>query len=177
MWAFPTRRSLRVVARIGVDLTPLDAKNADDARWLRACLWPDQPERVHRLDAAIELSAQAPPTLIAGDAVEHLRDAFALVPDDAVPVVTTTWALAYFPLGDRLRLLRRLDEFGARRPVAWISGEGVGIAPGVPTMGDSRRDPHSVVGLAVFDGASMSVEALARCHPHGRWIEWGAEPR
>ncbi|MEY2468394.1 MAG: hypothetical protein QOF21_1092 [Actinomycetota bacterium] len=161
-----------VAVRIGIDLTPLDATDEADARWLRACLWPDQPERAERLDAAIALSAKDPPTLIAGDAIERLRDAFALVPDDAVPIVTTTWALAYFPLGDRLRFLRRLDELGATRPVGWVSGEGVGIAPAVPTMGDQRGAPHSMVGLALFDGRSMRVDAIARCHPHGRWLEW-----
>ena len=162
----------RVVGRIGVDLTPLDATDDADARWLRACLWPDQPERVERLDAAIALSASDPPTLIAGDALERLPDAFDLVPADALPVVTTTWALAYFALGERLRFLRRLDEAATNRPVAWVSAEGVGIAPAVPTMGDARGAAHSVVGLAVFDGGSLRVDAIGRCHPHGRWLEW-----
>jgi uncharacterized protein DUF2332 len=29
----------------------------DDARWLRACLWPDQPERAARLEAETALAA------------------------------------------------------------------------------------------------------------------------
>ncbi|HZA82235.1 MAG TPA: DUF2332 domain-containing protein, partial [Actinomycetes bacterium] len=37
----PTRIMPEVVARIGVDLDPLDVTDADDARWVRACLWPD----------------------------------------------------------------------------------------------------------------------------------------
>ena len=41
----PARTMPEVVARIGVDLDPVDVTNADDARWLRACLWPGQPER------------------------------------------------------------------------------------------------------------------------------------
>ena len=161
-----------VVARVGVDLDPVDVGNADDARWLRACLWPDQPERVARLDAAIALAAQQPPTLLAGNALDVLPDAVALVPNDALVVVTTTWALAYFELGDRLRFLRRIDEIAASRPVAWVSGEGVGIAPGVPTLGDSRLSAHSLVGLAVAQGRGLHVETLGRCHPHGRWLEW-----
>ena len=35
--------------------------DADEARWLRACLWPDQPERAARLEAEIALAATAPP--------------------------------------------------------------------------------------------------------------------
>jgi len=51
-----------VVARVGVELDPVDVTDADDARWLRACLWPDQPERVARLEAEMALAATAPRT-------------------------------------------------------------------------------------------------------------------
>jgi hypothetical protein len=170
--AVPGRAMPPVVARIGVDLNPVDATNADDARWLRACLWPDQPERVERLDAAIALAASAPPTLLQGDAIDVLPDAFALVPADALPIVTTTWALSYFPLESRLRFLRRLDEAAKGRPVAWVSGEGVGIAPAIPTRGDERSSPHSMIGLAIFETGALRADAIGRCHPHGRWLEW-----
>src|SRR5260221_818313 len=66
----PTRAMPEVVARVGVDLDPVDVTDADDARWLRACLWPDQPERVARLEAEMALAATAPPLLLHGDAVE-----------------------------------------------------------------------------------------------------------
>ncbi|HVV35517.1 MAG TPA: DUF2332 domain-containing protein [Acidimicrobiales bacterium] len=161
-----------VAARIGVDLNPVDAADPADARWLRACLWPDQPERVARLDAAIALAAGSPPTLLQGDAVEVLPDAFARVPADALPVVTTTWALSYFSLESRLRFLRRLDEAASTRTVAWVSAEGVGIAPAIPTRGDSRASAHSLVGLAVFGRDTLRAESVGRCHPHGRWLEW-----
>ena len=87
----PTRAMPEVVARVGVDLDPVDVTDADDARWLRACLWPDQPERVARLEAEMALAATAPPLLLQGDAVEVVPGAFARVPADALPVVTTTW--------------------------------------------------------------------------------------
>lgn len=161
-----------VVARVGIDLAPVDVRDGDDVRWLRACLWPDQPERLARLDAAVTLAAAEPPTLLTGDALDLLPDAVSRVPAGALVVVTTTWALAYFELGDRLRFLRRIDEVAASRPVAWVSAEGVGIAPGVPTMGDSRLAGHSLVGLAMGDGPRLTVDAIARCHPHGRWLEW-----
>jgi hypothetical protein len=37
----PTRAMPEVVGRIGVDLDPVDVTDEDEARWLRACLWPD----------------------------------------------------------------------------------------------------------------------------------------
>jgi len=90
----PTRAMPEVVARVGVDLDPVDVTDADDARWLRAGEWPDQPERVARLEAEMALAATAPPLLLRGDAVEVLPDALARVPADALPVVTTTCALS-----------------------------------------------------------------------------------
>jgi len=93
------------------------------------------------------LAATAPPLLLQGDAVEVVPDAFARVPADALPVVTTTWALSHFPLESRLRFLHRLDEAAAGRAVAWVSGEGVGVAPTIPTLGDRRASGHSIIGL------------------------------
>ncbi|MFI7581099.1 DUF2332 domain-containing protein [Kocuria kalidii] len=172
----PGRRVPEVVARVGVDREPLDVTDADDARWLRACLWPDRPERAARLDAEIALAATARPVLLQGDAVEVLPEAVAHVPEGALPVVTTTWALSRLPLEGRLRFLHRLDEAAASRPVAWVSVEGVGVAPAVPTLGDRRASGHSIIGLAVFDGASLHAEALGRCWSRGRLLAWLADP-
>ncbi|KJK38215.1 hypothetical protein UK15_18335 [Streptomyces variegatus] len=174
----PTRAMPEVVARVGVDLDPVDVTDADDARWLRACLWPDSPghpERVARLEAQTALAATAPPLLLRGDAVEVLPDAFARVPADALPVVTTTWALSHFSLERRLRFLHRLDEAAAGRAVAWVSAEGVGVAPAIPTLGDRRASGHSIIGLAVFDQSALRAEAVGRCWSQGRLLAWLAD--
>jgi hypothetical protein len=171
----PARAMPEVVARVGVDLDPVDVTDADDARWLRACLWPDQPERIARLDAEMALAATAPPLLLRGDAVEVLPDAFAHVPAGALPVVTTTWALSRFPLESRLRFLHRLDEAATGRAVAWVSAEGVGVAPAIPTFGDRRASGHSVIGLAVFGHSALRAEGIGRCWSRGRMLAWLAD--
>ena len=171
----PTRAMPEVVVRVGVDLDPVDVTDADDARWLRACLWPDQPdqpERAARLEAEMALAATAPPLLLHGDAVEVVPGAFARVPADALPVVTTTWALSRFPLESRLRFLHRLDEAATGRAVAWVSAEGVGVAPAIPTLGDRRASGHSIIGLAVFGQSALRAEAIGRCWSRGRLLAW-----
>jgi hypothetical protein len=172
----PTRAMPEVVVRVGVDVDPVDVTDADDARWLRACVWPDQPERIARLDAEMALAATAPPLLLRGDAVDVLPDAFARVPADALPVVITTWALSHLPLERRLRFLHHLDEAAADRTVAWVSAEGVGVAPAVPTLGDRRASGHSILGLAVVDRSALRAEAVGRCWSQGRLLAWLAEP-
>ena len=42
--------------RLGIDRTPIDVTDPIEARWLEACVWPDQADRFHRLRAAIELA-------------------------------------------------------------------------------------------------------------------------
>jgi hypothetical protein len=168
----PAQAMPEVVARVGVDLDPVDVTDADDARWLRACLWPDQPERIARLEAEMALAAAAPPLLLRGDAVEVLPGAFAQVPADALPVVTTTWALSRFPLESRLRFLHRLDQAAAGRAVAWVSAEGVGVAPAIPTLGDRRASGHSIIGLAMLDQSALRAEAIGRCWSRGRLLAW-----
>jgi hypothetical protein len=171
----PTRAIPEVVARVGVDLDPVDVTDADDARWLRACLWPDQPERVARLEAEMALAATSPPQLLQGDAVEMVPEAFDRVPAHALPVVTTTWALSHFPLESRLRFLHRLDEAATDRPVAWVSVEGVGVAPSIPILGDRRASGHSIIGLALFDRSTLHAEAVGRCWSQGRLLAWLAD--
>jgi len=171
----PARAMPEVIARVGVDRDPVDVTGADDARWLRACLWPNQPERAARLEAEMALAATAPPLLLQGDAFEVMPDAFARVPADALPVVTTTWALSDFLLENRLRFLYRLGEAAAGRVVAWVSAEGVGVAPAIPTLGDRRASGHSIIGLAVFGRSALRAEAIGRCWSRGRLLAWLAD--
>ncbi len=174
--SIPTQTVPEVVARVGVDLDPLEVTDADDARWLRACVWPDQLEQAARLDADIALASTSPRVLLQGDAVELLPEAFVHIPADALPVVTTTWALSHFSLERRLRFMHRLDAAAARRTVAWVSVEGVGVAPTIPTLGDRRASGHSIIGVAILDQSRLHAEAVGRCWSQGRVLEWLAEP-
>ena len=62
-----------VAWRVGVDLAPVDASDPGDARWLRACLWPDQPARQERLAAALAVAREHPVEVRRGDALARCR--------------------------------------------------------------------------------------------------------
>ncbi|TDD30438.1 DUF2332 domain-containing protein [Kribbella turkmenica] len=168
----PTQAMPEVVTRIGVDVDPVDVTDPDEARWLRACLPPDESEKLARLERELALAASAPPVLLGGNIVDLLPEALAQVPADALPLVTTTWALSKYSLEDRLRFLQRLDEAATERAVAWASAEGVGVAPAIPTLGDRRASGHSILGLAVFEASTLSTEAVGRCWSQGRLMSW-----
>jgi hypothetical protein len=171
----PTRAVPEVVARIGADVDPLDVTDADAVRRLRTGLATVQPELLAGLDAAMALAATAPPLLVRGDPVDVLPEVLDDVPVDILPIVTTTWALSSASLDDRVRFLRALDGAATHRRVAWVSVEGVGVAPAVPTMGDRPASGHSIVGVAVFDHSTLRTEAIGRCWSRGRWLSWLAD--
>jgi hypothetical protein len=56
--------------------------------------------------------------------------------------------------------------------VAWVSVEGVGVAPSVPTLGDRRASGHSTIGVAVFRHSTLRAETVGRCWSRGRLLAW-----
>ena len=109
---------------------------------------------------------------VAPDALEALAAALDRVPAGALPLVTTAWALSGLTLEGRTRFLQRLDAAATHRTVAWVSVEGVGVAPGVPTLGDRPASGHSIVGLALLEHRTLRVEAVGRCWSRGRHLAW-----
>jgi Uncharacterized protein conserved in bacteria (DUF2332) len=133
-----------------------------------------------RVVGAQPLPTHALPEVLLSDTVdprelESLPAVLARVPDDVLPVVITTWALSRLTPERRLRFLQLLDAAATHRTVAWVSVEGVGVAPGVPTLGDRRASGHSIVGVAVLDHSSLRAEAVGRCWSRGRQLVWLAD--
>jgi hypothetical protein len=62
-----------IVRRRGIDTHPIDVTTEQGARLLEAFVWPDQTERIERIErlrAAIAIVRRDPPELIAGDYVD-----------------------------------------------------------------------------------------------------------
>jgi hypothetical protein len=171
----PSTTMPEVAVRVAVGPDLVDVSDVDEARWLRACVPPDQVERLAQLERETELAAESPPALVRGEVVDVLSEAIAAVPDGVLPVVMTTWALSGLDLEGRLRFLQRLDEAATRRPVAWVSVEGVGVAPGIPTYGDRRASGHSIIGVSVFEHSRLHAEAVGRCWLRGEMLAWLAD--
>jgi hypothetical protein len=151
-----------VVARIGIDLAPLDVTDDADLAWLRALIWPGpvEAQRLERLDDAASVAAQEPPTLLAGDLIERLPDALALVPDGATPVVLHTAVLPYVGSSRRAEFADRVR----RLPVRWLAQEPPGMVPGTGRPNPSGWGPYFVLSL---DG-----RPLAHAAPHGGRLDW-----
>ena len=153
-----------VSGRVGIDLSPLDATDPADARWLRACLWPDQPARHARLAAALAIAREHPVEIRRGDALAALPGLIAQAPEDSLVCVFHTAALAYFTR-EQIDALTALLE-AVERDVAWIGGEAAGL------LVEDRRPRGVPPYFALAAGRPGALALRARMGHHGGWLEW-----
>lgn len=162
-----------ISARVGLDRSPIDLHDPTQARWLEACVWPEQPERFHRLRAAIELVRAMNPPVRHGDAVDDLDDALGEVAGTGHPVVTNTWVLNYLDGAQRTAYVDRLKAHGADTDLSWIYAESPReVGPELPVPDDRALADGTVVTLVRWRGGRQMVDHLATAHPHGHWLSW-----
>ena len=167
-----------VMARVGLDQAPVDARDDDQARWQLACVWPDTG-RLPRTRAALAEARSVPLTLLAGDAVDDVAAALSRLPAEATAVVSTTWVLAYLSRGQRSAFAAELAAASATRPVLWISAEIEGVVDTIPDAdppSDADGVEASVLGMVTFVEGHASPELLGYVHPHGSVLDWRAAP-
>jgi hypothetical protein len=149
----------RIAWRRGIDLHPLDVTDADDMRWVRALLWPEQSDRMERFDAAAEIARTDPPKLVQGDAVDDLGDLIATAPADARVIVFHSFVINQFTDSQRSRLRDAL--VAADRPIDRISIEMLSRGAEAPEILHTR-----------YDGGEHPAHQLGTAHHHGEWIAW-----
>ncbi len=110
--------AVEVAWRAGVDQVPVDVTDDDQVRWLQACVWPDQPDRLARLRAAVNLARTDPPRIIEGDLVDTLPSLASSAPDDACLCVFHSGA--WLPRPRRSTPLHRRPGRHRRAPPAGV---------------------------------------------------------
>jgi hypothetical protein len=138
--------------RLGLDLHPLSAADADDAEWLEALVPLDRPDRRARLGVALATARHDPPRVIAGDALGDLVTAAAEAPVDLTLVVVSLGTLVYLSPESRAAFPSAAAAAGAR--LVTLEQSGIADRP-------AGRVPGGRFVLAL-DG-----EAIAEASPHG----------
>ena len=173
--ALPDLRLPAVSARVGLDLAPVDASSDDEARWLLACQWPDNPARFARLRAAVanRRASSTPPRLERGDMVTDLHRVAATVGDGEPLVVFHSWVAAYLDEDAQRALAATVHALSATRPVHHLYLEAAFETPGLPTPPRPvpRQGPDLATALVHVAPGADPVR-LADAHPHGYWIRW-----
>lgn len=164
-----------VARAVGLDADPVDVTDPEQARWLEACVWPDQVERFGRLAAAVGVAVDTGVEVRRGDAVADVAGVVdaATAGGAGHPVVTTSWVLNYLTPGERHGFVAALDRLGAGRDLSWVYAESPVLCPELPGAPDGAagRTATAVVLVRWRDGR-RTVATVADAHPHGRWLHW-----
>jgi hypothetical protein len=147
-----------VAWRAGLDLNPLDVRDADDVRWLECLLWPGETGRKERLAAAIETARRGPPLVYRGDLLTDLPGVARVAPAGATLVIYHSAVLAYVPPPRR----RQFAEVVRSLDAVWISNEAPGVVHGVP-------EPPSQTRSFVL---IQNGRTIALTEGHGTWLQW-----
>ena len=159
---------------LGVDASPVDVHNDTEVRWLEACVWPDQVERFDRLHAAVSLARRIGVNVETGDAVDVLASAVTRANEHAHPVITTSWVLNYLSPERRTEFVQVLDDLGSTMDLSWVIAESPYETPELPGHAGSD-ELITVITLVTWRRGFRTVHRLATAHPHGNWVNWGAQ--
>ena len=152
---------VNVVSRTGIDLSLVDAREADEALWLQALIWGDQRERAERLRGALSVALQEPPKLVTGDALQELPAVLGAIPAGVVPLVFHSHTLNQFTPDARAEFHGLLSSQSRDRDIWRISMEW-------PSGGE-----HPELEASLYSrGALCERHSLARYGAHGDWLEW-----
>jgi hypothetical protein len=156
----PPVAAVTIKGRRGTDLNPASLP-AEGGRLL-AYVWPDQPDRVQRLEAALAIATTAPPAVDRAGAADWLEAQLALEPEPGVTrVVMHSVAFQYFDADSRRRVTAHIEAAGerasAKAPLAWLRYE------------QEPADGRPSLRLRTWPGGEQQ---LAWAHPHGRSVHW-----
>jgi len=143
-----------VASRSACDQNPIDVSNPETALRLKSYVWPDQPERLARIDAAMALARETGVTVDRADATDWLAAKLQTRPATGLTVIYHSVFLQYPPAEVRRALLAMMDAAGAEatpgRPLAWLCFE-----PGAFFQGPDQTgiDPNDFITcLKVWPG-------------------------
>lgn len=154
----------QIAARCGVDQNPLDVRDGIIASRLLAYCWPDQHDRLARLEAAIEIARAHPPEVAAADAadwIERMLNEPQAKGTARIVMHSVFWQ--YLPVDTQKRIETAILKAGKDAtpdcPLGWLSFE-----PDPPAI--------SPMQLRLRLWPSGDALHLASCHPHGASINW-----
>lgn len=151
----------RVVARRGVDISPINIHNTSDASRLRSFVWPDQTDRFDRMDAAIAIAQDSAHT-VDNSSADSWLDELLNTPRTGATVVfhSIVWQYLGHKVHDGIRdaLARAGQSATQEQPLVWARMEPAG------DVADVR--------VTVWDGSSTSESVLATVGYHGQHMRW-----
>ncbi|MEO0635791.1 MAG: DUF2332 family protein [Pseudomonadota bacterium] len=154
----------------GCDLHPMPLETDEQRNAMLAYVWPDQPDRLARMRAALAIAQERTPVVVPMDAACFVAERLAQPSPGLCHMVYHTIAWQYFPGNQQKAAQEAIEAAGEQAtsdaPLAWLRFESDKQAGGKGAKLD----------MVVWDGTSPSGQhyELARADFHGRWVHWTA---
>ena len=161
----PPSAPVEIVGIQGCDVAPIDLADAAQALRLKSYVWPDTPERMVRIEAAIAFAREKPPLVAHMDASDWVAMRIAAPQKAGVCRVlfhSVVWQ--YLPAEGRARIEAAMADAGARasveQPLAWV------------TVETNRQTFRHEMRCRYWPGGGEDWVLLGEAHAHGAWVEW-----
>ncbi|HVC68809.1 MAG TPA: DUF2332 domain-containing protein [Acidimicrobiales bacterium] len=157
------QQHLTVLERRGCDIAPIDATSRDGQLALLSYIWPDEPKRLARMRAALEVAEQHPPVVDDAPASPWLRKVLADRQPSTVQLVWQSVFAQYLTSEDRDELSVTMEAAGAQAtedvPLVWARME-------------PSTDPLKGFGVSAICWPGGEETLLARSGDHGPPVRW-----
>ena len=158
---------VKVKRKIGIDQNPLDLRNADNATWLKALIWPDLTARFRRMEAAIALAAATNYALLAGSTIDDFRTVIDQLPSEEPLLVYHTHVLYQFSPSERSAFRQLMDHIGAHRNFMYLAVEGASVFDSIIPLSKGIQ-----IVLTTYQEGSKAIKHLGTTDGHATWIRW-----
>lgn len=154
-----------VVDRAGCDPNPIDPATEEGRLALASFVWPDQRERLSRLDGACSVAARVPALVERADALSWLRTRLSGREFGVATVVFHSITWQYLSSDDRAAITGVIVGEGSHaardRPLAWLRFE--------PKYVETGAGPFQITLTLWPDGEER---VIASSHAHGPPVDW-----
>lgn len=154
-----------VTERAGCDRAPIDSRSIDDALRLRAYVWPDQADRLARLDQALAAMRSSSIRIEQADAADWASLRLTERRNNVVTVLFHSIVWQYIDEKNQKRLEQTIEEAAQhadrKTPFAWL-----------------RMEPATAKAAALHLTLWPKGETfhLADVDYHGSWVRWHSAP-
>ena len=152
---------IEIVERAGCDPARVDISSESGRLTLLSYTWPDQIDRIHRLDAAIKIARSVPCAIEEAHGADWLEQHLQRPFPDAATVVFHSVVWPYISEGERERICRIIHNAGSLAsesfPLAWLRME-------------PNKDEAFEIRLRIYPGFEEQV--IATSSPHAPSVSW-----
>jgi hypothetical protein len=160
----PPDNPVEIVSIQGCDQAPINLSDPEAALRVKSYVWPENLDRIIRMDVAIALAAEKRPDVVQADALDWVLERLAAPQEAGVTRVfnhSIVWQ--YIPEDRRRAISTAIKAAGenatAERPLAWM-------------MLETNRETFAhELRIRYWPGGSEWA-LLGQAQAHGAWVEW-----